>query len=60
MGLGFAHSRRASLTWALPGSRRVGQDQTVELNELDWNEMLKFGGVALLALIVLARLMMRG
>jgi len=32
----------------------------VELNELNWNDMLKFGGVALLALIVLARLMMRG
>lgn len=32
----------------------------VELNELAWDEMLKFGGIALLALIVLARLMMRG
>jgi hypothetical protein len=32
----------------------------VELNELNWDEMLKFGGVALLVLIVLARLMMRG
>ncbi len=32
----------------------------MELNELDWNEMLKFGGIALLLLIVLARLMMRG
>ena len=32
----------------------------MELNELNWNDMLKFGGVALLALIVLARLMMRG
>jgi hypothetical protein len=32
----------------------------VELNELDWDQMLKFGGIALLALIVLARLMMRG
>jgi hypothetical protein len=32
----------------------------VELNELDWYEMLKFGGIGLLALIVLARLMMRG
>jgi hypothetical protein len=32
----------------------------VELNELAWDEMLKFGGIALLALIVLARFMMRG
>lgn len=32
----------------------------MELNELNWDEMLKFGGIGLLALIVLARFMMRG
>ena len=32
----------------------------MELNELNWDDMLKFGGIALVALIVLARLMMRG
>jgi hypothetical protein len=32
----------------------------VELNELNWEAMLKFGGIGLLALIVLARLLMRG
>jgi hypothetical protein len=31
----------------------------VELNELPWDDMLIYGGIALLALIVLARLMMR-
>jgi hypothetical protein len=33
---------------------------SVELNELNWDDMLKFGGIALLVLIILARLMMRG
>jgi hypothetical protein len=38
----------------------VVQDWNVELNELNWDDMLKFGGIALLALLVLARLLMRG
>jgi hypothetical protein len=40
-------------------TRRAGS-VIVELNELNWDDMLKFGGIALVALIVLARLMMRG
>ena len=32
----------------------------MELNELNWDEMLKFGGIGLFALIVIARLLMRG
>jgi hypothetical protein len=31
----------------------------VTLNELDWYEMLQFGGIALLVLIVIARILMR-
>jgi hypothetical protein len=63
LSLGFCSRRLGfsiTLTRALPDSRPFVQDQGVELNELDWDEMLKFGGIALLALIVLARLMMRG
>lgn len=63
LSLGFAlvaaRFRRFGLA-TLSASRFVGQDLCVELNELNWNDMLKFGGIALLALIVLARLLMRG
>jgi hypothetical protein len=45
---------------ALPADRCVVQDSGVELNELNWDDMLKFGGIGLLALIILARLLMRG
>jgi hypothetical protein len=30
------------------------------LNELDWQDMLLYGGIGIFALIVIARLLMRG